>query len=154
MAQQLDVRYVNYYCAGSSALKVDPLIPLKTSVLPQKKVAKKVVLHIDPLAVAGIFMAMVMTILMAVGFVQLSEARAAEIEMAAYVASLQEENEVLQNTFETGYNLERVEEVALALGMVPKEDLQTVTISVAEPVQETENGGWHIFWTAIVDLFA
>ncbi|MBR2311435.1 MAG: hypothetical protein IKA47_13050 [Oscillospiraceae bacterium] len=154
MAQQLDVRYVNFYCTGSSALKVDTVVPLKTSALPRKTKAKKIILHIDPIALAGIVMAAIMTILLAVGFTQLSQARTQELEMAAYVATLQEENEKLADTFLSECDLERVEEVALALGMVPKEQLQTITVSAAEPVQEEEPGRWQIFWAAIVDLFA
>ena len=154
MAQQLDVRYVNFYCAGSGALKVDTVFPLKTSVLPRKAKAKKIVVHIDPIALAGIMMAAIMTILLAVGFAQLSQARTQELAMASYVATLQEENEKLTDTFENNCDFERVEEVALALGMVPKEQLQTITVSAAEPVQEEEPGRWQIFWAAIVDLFA
>ena len=54
MARQMDVQYINYYCAGSAALKVAPAIPLNTLELPQKKRAKKVVVRVDPIACAGI----------------------------------------------------------------------------------------------------
>ena len=154
MAQQLNVQYVNYYCAGSSALKVDTAVELKTLAFPRRRKIKKLVLHIDPVAFAGILIATVMTILLAVGFVQLNEARAEEIAMAAYVASLEESNEALKDTFESGYNLAQVEEVALALGMVPAEQLQTVTVRATEPVQEERAGGWNVFWAAVVELFA
>ena len=73
MAQQLDVRYVNFYCTGSSALKVDTVVPLKTSALPRKTKAKKIILHIDPIALAGIVMAAIMTILLAVGLRSLAK---------------------------------------------------------------------------------
>lgn len=156
MAQQLDVRYVNYYCAGSSALKVTPAIPLETLELPRrsKRKTKKLVLYIDPVAYAGILMAVVMTVLMTVGFVQLNTVRQDEIAMAAYVESLQQQNQELTAEFEAGYDLEQVEEVAQALGMVPVEQLQKVTITVAEPEPEPEPSKWQTFWTAVVDLFA
>lgn len=156
MAQQLDVRYVNFYTAGSGALKVAPVIPLETLELPRraKKKAKKLVLYVDPVAVAGIVMATVMTILLAVGFVQLSNARQEEIAMAAYVDSLQQQNQELVAEFEAGYDLNQVEEVAVALGMVPQEQLQKITVKTAEPVEEPETNTWNNFWTSFVDLFA
>ena len=154
MTQQLDVRYVNYYSAGSSALKVSPAIPLETLVLPHKRKAKKLVLFVDPVAYAGILMAAVMAVLLVVGFVQLNNARQEEIAMAAYVESLQQQNQDLTAEFEAGYDLEQVEEVALALGMVPIEQAQTVTIQAAEPVEEPTSSRWHTFWASIIDLFA
>ena len=156
MAQQLDVRYVNFYSAGSSALKVAPASPLETLELPRrtKKRAKKLVLYVDPVAIAGILMAAVMTVLLVVGFVQLNNARQEEIAMAAYVDSLQQQNQELAAEFQAGYDLAQVEEVALALGMVPQEQLQKVTVKTAEPAEEPKPNTWHNFWASIVDLFA
>ncbi|MBQ8797455.1 MAG: hypothetical protein IJZ56_04610 [Oscillospiraceae bacterium] len=156
MAQQLDVRYVNFYSAGSSALKVAPAIPLETLELPRrtKKKAKKLVLYVDPVAIAGIFMAAVMAVSLLVGFVQLSNARQEEIAMAAYVDSLQQQNQELTAEFEAAYDLEQVEEVALALGMVPQEQLQKVTVKTVEPAEKPEPNTWHNFWASIMDLFA
>lgn len=154
MAQQLEVRYVNYYCAGSSALKVAPAIPQKKLAIPRKKKVRNRVIHIDPVAYAGIAMAVLMTIFMFVGFAQLNAAQKEEIAMASYVETLRQENKELTATFEAGYDLAQVEEVALALGMVPANDLKKVIIEDVEPVQEPEQSKWNNFWTSIVDLFA
>ena len=154
MAQQLDVRYVSYYTAGSSALKLTPAIPLKTWTLPRKKRATKLVLRVDPVAYAGILLAAVMVVLLVVGFVQLNHARQDEVAMAAYVASLEQENAELKATFENSYDLEQVEEVALALGMVPADQLQKITIKMPEPVENVEPSGLNAFWTTITSLFA
>ena len=156
MAQQLDVRYVDFYSAGSSALKVSPAISLETLELPRrtKKKAKKLVLYVDPVAIAGILMASVMAVLLIVGFVQLNSARQEEFAMAAYVDSLQQQNQELTAEFEAGYDLAQVEEVALALGMVSQEQLQKVTVKIAEPAEAPEPSTWHNFWSSIVDLFA
>lgn len=154
MAQQLEVRYVNYYCAGSSALKVAPAIPQKKLAIPRKKKVRNRVIHIDPVAYAGIAMAVLMTVFMFVGFAQLNAAQKEEIAMASYVETLRQENKELTATFEAGYDLAQVEEVALALGMVPANDLKKVIIEDVEPVQEPEQSEWNNFWTSIVDLFA
>ena len=155
MARQMDVQYINYYCAGSAALKVAPAIPLNTLELPQKKRAKKVVVRVDPIACAGIFLSAVMIVLLAVGFVRFSNARAEAATMSAYVETLQEENEALRAEFEAGYNLDDVKSVALALGMVPEDQLRHITVPADEPIQEeAEPGVWSNFWASVVDLFA
>lgn len=154
MAQQLEVRYINYYCAGSSALKVAPAIPQKKLAIPRKKKLKNRVFYVDPVAYAGIGLAVIMTIFLLVGFVQLNAAQQEELAMASYVETLRQENKELTATFEAGYDLEQVEEVALALGMVPAEQLQKVIIEDAVSVQEPEENKWNNFWTAVVDFFA
>lgn len=154
MAQRLDVQYVNCYCAGSSALKVAPAIPLETLELPRKRKVKKTVLYVDPVAYVGIVMAVVMTVLMAVGFAQLSNARREEAAMTAYVESLQQQNQELTAEFEAGYDLEQVEQVALALGMVPADQLEKVTVQMPEPAEELSPSSWQSFWAFFVELFA
>ena len=59
MAQRLDVQYVQFHTEGSAARKVAPLAPLKTLKLPKIRLKKRITLHIDPLAIGGIFMAVV-----------------------------------------------------------------------------------------------
>ena len=154
MAQQLEVRYIDYYCAGSGALKVAPAIPQKKLAIPRKKKLAKRTFYIDPVAYAGIGLALVMTILMVVGFVKLNVAQQEELAMVSYVETLRQENKELTSTFEEGYDLAQVEEVALALGLVPAEQLQKVIIEDAEPVQEQEQNKQNNFWTSIVDFFA
>ena len=156
MAQHFEVQYVNFYCAGSSALKVAPVQPLETLKLPRKKSvkAKKTVLRIDPLACAGILMAAVMMVLMVVGFTQLNSLQAEAAEMSAYVDTLRLENEELKTQFENGYNLEEVESVALALGMVPETQVRHISVPADAPGVEQEPSAWHNFWTSIVDFFA
>lgn len=130
MAQQLDVRYVNYYSAGSSALKVAPVAPVKTRTLPRKQKAKRLVLCVDPIACIGIVLATVMTILIIVGVVNLNAARQEADAMSAYVNALEQENAALKAEFEEKCDLEEVRTVALALGMVPMDQVEHVTIDM------------------------
>lgn len=154
MAQRVDVRYVNFYTAGSSALKVAPAISLKTLELPKKRRAKRVTLRIDPVAAAGILMAVVMSILMTVGVFQLVNVRNNEVAMAAYVDTLQTENEALRMAFEEGCNLNDVETTALALGMVPAEQVQRVKLQVEKPAADEESGAIKNLFTFLTGLFA
>lgn len=154
MARQLDVQYVNYYCAGSSALKVAPAISVKPLEIPRKKKVKKLVLRIDPIACTGILLAAVMMILLSVGFVQLSNVRAEAATMESYVDILQQENDALQAEFEAGYNLEEVESVALALGMVPEDQVRHISVPADDAAQESQTEGWHNMWVCVFDLLS
>lgn len=154
MSQRLDVRYVNFYSAGSSALKVTPAIPLETLTLPKRKKLRRITLHIDPVALAGIAMAAVMMILMAVGFSELVTAREAEVTMAAYVDTLEKENAALEEAFVTALDLDAVERNALALGMVPAEQAEQVVIQVSADNKVEQPNSWSRFLGILADFFA
>ena len=154
MAQQLGVQYVRYYTDSSVARKIAPSVFRKAQSLPNiPKKKRRVVLHIDPIAIAGILMAGIMLILMTVGMVELNHAKTEAAEMEAYVQTLRQENETLQTTFDAGYDRSQVEHMAKALGMVPGEQAQRISIHV--PVtQERENGFWENVTTFLSGLFA
>ena len=154
MARKPDVQYIRFYTDGSAARKVAPVAPLKTIKLPKVKKQKKLLLYIDPVAIAGIAMAVIMLTLMAVGVMQLKTARQEMQTMAAYVSTLQEENASLQTTFSEGYDLDQIEKTALALGLVPKEQVRHVTVSVPELIVEEEPDAWERFYIFLTGLFA
>ena len=154
MARQPDIQYVRFYTQGSAARKLAPPAPLKTIKLPKIKLNKDITLHIDPLALAGIAMAIVMLVLMVQGITGLHSARQQTETMTAYVQTLQEENLQLQQTFSQGYDLEQIERTALALGFVPKEQVQHVTVQIPPQVVEQEPGTWERLRTFLTGLFA
>lgn len=138
MAQRLDVQYVNFYTAGSSALKVAPAIPLETIQLPKRKKIKRITLHVDVVALAGILLAAVMMVLMAVGVSELISLRQSEVAMATYVNTLTAENEALRAEYEEGIDPEAIEKTALSLGMIPAEQAQRMNIRVEDPSVKLE----------------
>ena len=154
MARQPDIQYIRFYTDGSAARKVAPVAPLKTIKLPKIKLKKRVTLQIDPLAVAGIVMAAVMMVLMVVGMAKLSAATGEMETMSGYVQTLSEENAQLQKTFSEGYDLEEVERTALALGLVPKEQVQHITVSVPPVEIQEEPGAWQRLCAFLTGLFA
>ena len=154
MARQPDVQYIRFYTDGSAARKVAPVAPLKTMKLPKIRKHKKITLHIDPIAIGGIAMAAVMLILMLVGVAQLASAKKELQTMQSYVQTLQQDNVSLEATYEQGYDLKAVEQTALALGLVPKEEVRHVTIRVPRPQVEEEPGAWEQFYTFLTGLFA
>lgn len=154
MARHPNVQYIRFYTDGSAARKVEPVAPLKTIKLPKIKKSKRITVHIDPIAVAGIVMAAVMLVLMMAGVTQLRGAREQMQVMASYVDTLTQENEQLQQTLSQGYNLDEIQRTALALGLVPKEQVRHVSIQVPQPQVEEEPGAWEQLYTFLVGLFA
>lgn len=154
MAQRTDIRYIQYYTDGSAARKIAPVAPLKTIKLPKIKKQKRMTLCIDPVAVASIGMAVVMAVLIVVGVVRLSSARQEAQRMSDYVTALQEENVQLQQTFSEGYDIEQIERTALALGLVPKEQVKHISVSLPQLEEPEEPTTWERFTTFLTGLFA
>ena len=153
MARHPDVQYIRYYTDGSAAKQVAPVAPLHTIRLPKIKLPRKMVLRIDPVAICGIVMAAIMLVLMTVGAVQLLSAHKELETMSSYVQTLQQENASLQTTLSDGYNIEEIERTALALGLVPREQVKHITIEV--PAEEAEQpNSWEQFYTFLTGLFA
>lgn len=154
MARRTNVQYVQFYTDGSAARKVAPVAPLKTMKLPKIKKVKRTTLHIDPTAFAGIAMAVMMAVLIVIGVVRLSVAQQEMNQMSQYVQTLREENVRLEQEFAEGYDIEEIERTALALGMVPEDQVEHITMKLPE-IQETEEpSGWDRFTTFLAGLFA
>ena len=131
MAQKHDILYVNFYTDGSAARKIAPAFPeTQPGRKPRTARQRKTVIHIDPVAVCSLLVAAVLLIMMAVGLTQFQQARAEAQMMENYVQQLATENEALQVQFDESVNLEEVEKTALALGMVPKDQVPSYEIRV------------------------
>ena len=153
MARKTEIQYIRLYTDGSAARKLAPVTPWMTAKLPKVRKQKRITLRIDPVAMVGIFVAVVMLVLMAVGVGQLRAAQEQATVMEQYVQTLRNNNEILQDTYNT-IDLNEVEQMALALGMVPEAQAEHVRISVpAEQVVE-EPGAWESVWTFLAGLFA
>ncbi len=154
MAQRLDVQYVRFYTDGSAARKVAPVVPLQTVKIPKVKKAKKIVLRIDPVAIAGILTAAIMLVLMVVGVTQLKAEQQQLQAMHTYVEDLRAENELLEHTFRQNCDLEQIERTAVAFGFVPKEQVKHISVRVEAPENQEEPGSWERIYTFLVGLFA
>ena len=133
---QIKAQYVQYYTAGSTARKIAPAIPLTTpGVLPRTKTQQKIKIYLDPVALLGTVVAVAMLISMLVGLSALKAEQAKTDTMISYVESLRVENENLRTEYAQKCNLEEIEEAALALGMVPKEEVSNTVIQLEQPEQ-------------------
>lgn len=154
MAQKLNVQYIRFYTDGSAAHKVAPVAPIETMKLPKVKKQKKIVLRVDPVSVAAIVMAAVMLVLMVVGITQLRGARQDAEVMEAYANALRQENVRLSAEYSNGYDLEQIEKTALALGLVPQEQVRHISLQVPQIQEEEPPGAWERFYIFLTGLFA
>ena len=154
MSNKPDIQYIQFYTAGSAAQKIAPVVPLQTLRMPKVRKHKKITLHIDPIATFAIMMCAVVLVLMFVGLGQLNAVRQQTAVMAEYVDTLQSKQTALEATYEAGYDLEDVQKTALALGMVPREQVQRIAISVPSVETEAPAGAWEQFCTFLAGLFA
>ena len=159
MSRKIEVRYVNLYSAytaGSAAYQFDPepIRQKKEVVLPKPRRQKKIVVRMDPVAVLGICMAIVLLISMTVGLFQLGAAKKEAQQMQNYVNTLTQRNEELTATYEQGYDPEEIYQIAIALGMIPAEQAQHVQLRTEAPVLEEQTPVRESFWASLAGLFA
>ena len=156
MAKKYGIEYVNYYTDGSTARKIMPALRSVKAMLPKPKKHKRRVIYLDPVAVLGMTVAICMLFMMFVGLVQLKDARQKTMSMEQYVNRLDDQKELLSEQYHAGYDIEEVEHTALALGMVPKSQVQQTTIHM--PMLETQTVEsvtlWEQIGTFLSSLFA
>lgn len=154
MARKPDIQYVRYYTDGSAARQVAPLSSVKKALLPKPRKLKRRNVYIDPVATLGIVVAVCMLVMMAVGIFQFRAAQQEAWAMEQYVQQMQTENQTLTDTYEAGIDIAEVERSALALGMIPKEQAQQVTIQLSAPPAAEPVGVWERIGMFLTGLFA
>lgn len=158
MARQPDIQYVQYYTGGSAARKLESeKRPAKNGAkLPQvrRRGQKRKVICIDPISVCALVVAVGMVIAMAVGMLRLGNLTDQADRMASYADAVEAENAALRAEYRAGYDLQDVEQKALAMGLVPGDQLQHVTVKVEVPQPEPELTPWQEFCRFVTEMFA
>lgn len=155
MAMQPEIRYINAYVSGTAAPQPEKR-PQRTSMaqLPKIKKQPRYVIPVDVVAMGGILAAMVLAVMLVVGLVQMNQAQQQAQMYREYAVSLQEANAKLQDTYTSSYDLDEVREIAIAMGMVPAEEVPHLQMQISAPPQVQEPTAWESFWTFLVGLFA
>ena len=158
MARKPDIQYIHlFYVPGSEAQVLAPKPQRKKKkkfVLPKARQEKKIRIAVDAASVCGLVVASMMLVLMIVGVCQLAATCEDYVAMESYVIGLQNENVSLKEEYKSGYDLDDVREKALAIGMVPIEEVETITIKAAVPAEEPDPTWWeNICWYS-QELFA
>ncbi len=152
MANKYRSRYIQYY-AGSEAPKLvfpKPRRP-KTS-LPKEVKQQSYTFWVDPLALGGIVVSVLLCVLMVVSYVTLQQEKAELEQVTAYVTALQTHNKDLEKDYAAGYDLEMIQQAALGLGMIPMEEAEHIRISVEKPAPEESS--WQRLTRFLTGLFA
>lgn len=163
MALQPDIQYVPfYYVDGSTARKAErrqapaPQKAAAPTAAPKRRRSKRKTVAVDPVALCGLLVVAVMICAMVAGYAEYTASLERNAQMSAYIDTLQEENAQLQQQYEAGYDLDQIQSVADALGMIPAEDAQQISMDVQLPQQEeqVQLGFWESFTTFLAGLFA
>ena len=145
MVRKPDIQYVDkFYVHGSEArvLELKPNKRKAKTVLPEAAPVKEQIIRIDLLSLSAIAVAVTMIVLMVVGCFQLKASYERYEVMSNYVISLQNENVKLQEQYYAGFDPVDIGWKAHALGMIPMEEAQTMTISGDIPVEEPAPTFW------------
>jgi len=154
-----DIEYIQkYYSYGTEAkiIEFKPVQkPVKTKIPKQKKF-QKTTIYIDPVALCGLVVAVVMLVVMIAGVTQFMAVCDQHSQMREYLTDLKDENVRLHHDYHTHekYNLEEIETTARALGMIPVEEAATISIDVVVPQRVPEMTAWDEFIWFLSGLFA
>lgn len=155
MARINEIRYVDFYTAGSAAYQINSVQPKKSVKLPKMRKQRKKLIYLDPLTVIGFAVALVMLISMTVGLVTLGNASKDAAVMEQYVQTLKEENTRLEAQYRSSYDLEEIRAYANAMGLVPADQVQRIPIQFGEPpAQPVQTTPWEDFCLFLAGLFA
>lgn len=150
-----EIQYINAYVSGNLATQPKKIPQKKASVqLPRARKRQKWLIPVDVVALGGILISLVLGIMMIVSLVQMNQAQQEAETMRQYALSLQQENQVLQDTYTAGYDMEEVQQIAHAMGMVPVEQVQHVQIQLQVPQAVETPSTWESFWAFVVGMFA
>lgn len=156
MARKPEIQYVGqFYVYGSEAAKVAPKRKTQFQLpKPGRELEKIEKIYVDPVALVGLAVAAVMLICMVVGACQIHSSWQEYEEISHYLSELKRENARLEHTYHISYDLEEVEAQAIAMGLVPLDQIPTLSVRVTMPEEEPEMTAWDEFIWFIQGLFA
>ena len=154
MARKYTERYVRFYTVGSAAAKLDT-VERKAALPEYKTPEKRKPIPVDPIALVGSAVAVLLAVLMLVGFAQMAHTSAQVKKLQTQVMTLELEQEQLRQKYENGYDLEEVRVAAESMGMIPVEDAIHVRVELpAETVQIETLSWWDSMMLSLRQFFA
>ena len=157
MVKKPEIQYIDkFYVHGSEArvLELKPKKRIIKTVLPLAAPDNTIKIAIDPVAVCGIVVAIALLVMVVLGTVQYVQVFNRYQAMMDHVVTVQNENVELRETYRSTVDLEAVREKALAMGMIPIEEAQVITIRAELPQREPEMTIWEDFVWLCKGLFA
>ena len=157
MSQKPKIQYVGqFYIHGSEARQLEQEAKRKQakSKLPLERLRSVREISLDPVAIGGILVSLMLLAVMVVGALQLKTDWANYRVMDSYVSRLSSQNAKLTEEYRSQYDLDDIRSKAEALGMVPREELQTRSVYVTVPQPEPEPTWWENLQWFLEGLFA
>ena len=141
MNQKPKIQYVGqFYVHGSEArqLQMQEEKRQAKTKLPLAKIQAIEKIYVDPVALAGIAVAVLMLVTMVLGAIQLKKDWDQYEQVSAYVSELKRENARKSHLYRSSYDLEDIKTKAVSMGLVPKSELQTMSVTITMPEPEPE----------------
>ena len=141
MNQKPKIQYVGqFYVHGSEArqLQLQEEKRQAKTKLPLARIKAIEKIYVDPVALVGIAVAVMMLVTMVLGAIQLKRDWDQYEQVAAYVSELKKENARMNHLYRSSYDLEDIKTKAVSMGMVPKSELQTMAVTITIPAPEVE----------------
>lgn len=157
MLAKPDIQYVTqFYSYGSEAkvLELKPAQKKRKFTLPMAKPQQKICIQVDPVAWAGILIAVAMVILLAISVNSYLDVCADYTVMNNHVIELQNFNVEKQQEYAGMYDADDIRQKALALGMIPMEEAKVIFISPVIPQPEPEESWYENISWFLSGLFA
>lgn len=156
MVKKPEIQYIDkFYVYGSEAkvLELKPKRKIKT-ILPLSAPDKTIRIPVDPVAIGGIVVAVALLVALLIGCVQYVQVYRQYRTMMDHVVAEQNMNVELRENYRSRIDLVEIRDKALALGMVPVENAQVITIRAELPQREPEPTLWEDFVWLCKGLFA
>ena len=156
MVKKPEIQYIDkFYVYGSEAkvLELKPKRKIKT-ILPLSVPDKTIKIPVDPVAIGGIVVAVALLVALLIGCVQYVQVYRQYRTMMDHVVTEQNMNVELRENYRSRIDLVEIRDKALALGMVPVENAQVITIRAELPQREPEPTLWEDFVWLCKGLFA
>ena len=140
MARKYNDRYVRFYTFGSTAAKLEQ--ERNVSLPKYAKPAKRKPIPFDPVAFVGSAVAVLLAVLMAVGFYQVAHVTAQVHDMENRIVGLELEQQMLEERYKSGYDLNEVRIAAASMGMISAEDAKHVRVEFTDQAVEVQDLSW------------
>ena len=150
------IQYVGqFYVHGSEAraLELQQQKKKAKTKLPRARFEKIEEIYVDPVALVGIVVAVMMLATMILGAIQLQKDWVVYETVSRQVEQLTAINVEKSRNFREMVDLDEIEQKALAMGFVPKSEIKPITVTVTipepEPVLTLDRKlvrFWHELW--------
>lgn len=155
MERKPDIQYVGqFYVYGSEARQLEEQSEQKKRKirLPMLRAEKLYRIQVDPVAICAIVTAAVMLAVMVLGTIRMQQAWQQFGLVQEYRDQLKQTNIQLTNQYRESVDLDSIRQVALAMGMVETDQVETRYITVKIPQREPEPTWWddlRWFWQGL-----